>query len=121
MKDSSTSVLVRQLYERPEFRQWWRHEVVPGAEYHSDTDILGAVRRMAATVYHLVGTCRMGSDARAVVDPELRVNGVDGLRVVDASVILKITSANTNAATYMIAEKAVQIIRSGPVIASPTQ
>ena len=105
--------LVRELYRRPEFRQQWRREVVPGAEHQSDAEVLQAVRQMAGTVYHLVGTCRMGSDTRAVVDPELRVNGVDGLRVVDASVMPKITSANTNAATYMIAEKAVAMIRVG--------
>ena len=105
--------LVRELYGRPEFRQRWRREVVPGAEHQSDAEVLQAVRQMAGTVYHLVGTCRMGSDTRAVVDPELRVNGVDGLRVVDASVMPKITSANTNAATCMIAEKAAAMIRAG--------
>ncbi|MGC1427334.1 MAG: GMC family oxidoreductase N-terminal domain-containing protein [Albidovulum sp.] len=103
---------VRELYNRPEFRQRWRREVVPGAEHQSDAEVLEAVRQMAGTVYHLVGTCRMGSDTRAVVDPELRVNGVDGLRVVDASVMPKITSANTNAPTYMIAEKAAAMIRA---------
>ena len=65
---------------------------------------------MSSTVYHLVGTCRMGSDANAVVDSALRVNGVQGLRVVDASVMPKITSANTNAATLMIAEKAAALM-----------
>lgn len=103
--------LVRELYNRPEFRANWQKEIIPGAEYQSDEEVLGAIRRMAATVYHLVGTCRMGSDARSVVDPQLRVKGVEGLRVVDASVMPKITSANTNAATYMIAEKAAEIIR----------
>ena len=65
---------------------------------------------MSSTVYHLVGTYRMGSDAGAVVDRALRVNGMRGLRVVDASVMPKITSANTNAATLMIAEKAAHMI-----------
>lgn len=103
--------MVRALYNRPEFRHRWRREVIPGAEHQSDAEVLAAVRQMAGTVYHLVGTCRMGSDARAVVDPELRVNGVDGLRIVDASVMPKITSANTNAPTFMIAEKAAAMIR----------
>ena len=103
--------LVRALYNRPEFRHRWRREVIPGAEHQSDAEVLAAVRQMAGTVYHLVGTCRMGSDARAVVDPQLRVNGVEGLRVVDASVMPKITSANTNAPTFMIAEKAAALIR----------
>ena len=104
--------LVRELYNRPEFRQRWRREIVPGAEYQTDAEVLQAVRQMAGTVYHLVGTCRMGRDDRSVVDPDLRVNGVDGLRVVDASVMPRITSANTNAPTYMIADKAAAIIRA---------
>ena len=104
--------LVRELYNRPEFRQRWRREIVPGAEYQTDADVLDAVRQMAGTVYHLVGTCRMGRDDRSVVDPALRVNGVDGLRVVDASVMPRITSANTNAPTYMIADKAAAMIRA---------
>ncbi|CAN0491448.1 unnamed protein product, partial [Scytosiphon promiscuus] len=104
--------MVRELYNRPEFRQRWQREAVPGAEHQSDADLLSAVRQMAGTVYHLVGTCRMGADARAVVDPKLRVNGVDGLRVVDASIMPRITSANTNAPTYMIAEKAAAMIRA---------
>lgn len=105
--------IVREIYNRPEFRSRWQREVIAGAEHQSDADVLDAIRRMAATVYHLVGTCRMGSDDSAVVDPELRVNGVDGLRVVDASVMPKITSANTNAPTFMIAEKAAHMIRQG--------
>ena len=104
--------LVREIYNRPEFRHLLRREVIPGGEHQNDADILNAVRQIAGTVYHLVGTCRMGLDPRAVVDPELRVNGVEGLRVVDASVMPKITSANTNAPTYMIAEKAAAMIRA---------
>ncbi|MGJ8624320.1 MAG: GMC family oxidoreductase [Yoonia sp.] len=103
---------LREIYRQPAFRDLWNREVIPGDAKTTDDELMNAIRTHATTVYHLVGTCRMGSDANAVVDPELRVNGVDGLRIVDASVMPKITSANTNAATYMIAEKAAGIIRS---------
>lgn len=103
---------LREIYRQPAFRDLWKREVIPGDNNQSDDDLMNAIRAHATTVYHLVGTCRMGSDTSAVVDPELRVNGVEGLRVVDASVMPKIPSANTNAATYMIAEKAAEIIRS---------
>lgn len=103
---------LREIYRQPAFRDLWRREVIPGEDQKSDEELMNAIRTHATTVYHLVGTCRMGSDAKAVVDPELRVNGVEGLRVVDASVMPKIPSANTNAATFMIAEKAAGIIRS---------
>lgn len=102
--------IVRDIYNQPAFRDRWVNEVIPGAEHQTDVQILDAARAKASTVYHLVGTCRMGRDAGAVVDSELRVNGVDGLRVIDASVMPKITSANTNAATLMIAEKAAALI-----------
>ncbi|MEP2892743.1 GMC family oxidoreductase [Tateyamaria sp.] len=102
--------IVRDIYGQPGFRDRWSEEVIPGAAVQSDPEILDAARRMASTVYHLVGTCRMGNDTSAVVDSALRVNGVRGLRVVDASVMPKITSANTNAATLMIAEKAADMI-----------
>jgi choline dehydrogenase len=103
--------LVREIYHQPAFKPRWQREVIPGAEYQSDTEILSAIRRNANTVYHLVGTCRMGADERAVVDPQLRVNGVEGLRVIDSSVMPKIPSANTNAPTYMVAEKGAAMIR----------
>lgn len=103
---------LRDIYRQPAFRNLWKNEIIPGEANQTDAELMNAIRTHATTVYHLVGTCRMGSDATAVVDPELRVNGFDGLRVVDASVMPKITSANTNAATYMIAEKAAGIIRS---------
>ena len=102
--------VVRDIYKQPAFKDRWSEEVIPGSEIQSDAEILAAARRMSSTVYHLVGTCRMGSDANAVVDSALRVNGVQGLRVVDASVMPKITSANTNAATLMIAEKAAALM-----------
>ena len=106
--------ILREIYQQPAFRKRWSREVIPGDAFQSDEEIMNAIRANATTVYHLVGTCRMGHDDRAVVDPELRVQGVDGLRIVDASVMPKITSANTNAATYMIAEKGAAIIRGDP-------
>lgn len=86
------------------------HEVSPGIDAGSDMALLDFAARVATTVHHPVGTCRMGSDEHAVVDPELRVRGVAGLRVIDASVMPTITSGNTNAPTVMIAERAADLI-----------
>lgn len=102
--------IVRDIYNRPEFASLWKREVVPGAGVQSDAEILDACRRMSSTVYHLIGTCRMGTDENAVVDPSLRVRGIDGLRVIDASVMPTIPSANTNAAALMIGEKGAALI-----------
>lgn len=105
--------ILRQIAEQPAFRDYWDEEVVPGAAVSSKADIWNAVRSMGGTVFHAVGTCRMGADSASVVDPELRVRGVAALRVIDASVMPKITSANTNAATLMIGEKGAAMIRAG--------
>ena len=87
-------------------------EDLPGADIESDAQWLDYARSNGSTVYHCVGTCKMGADPRAVVDPALRVHGVEGLRVVDASVMPRLVSANTNATVYMIAEKAADMIKS---------
>ena len=85
-------------------------EVSPGPEVESDEALLDYAARTGATVYHPVGTCKMGRDPMAVVDERLRVHGVGGLRVVDASVMPTITSGNTAAPVMMIAEKASDMI-----------
>lgn len=97
--------VLREIAGTEPFRKHWDTEVIPGPDVKTDAQILDTIRGNASTVYHLVGTCRMGADDRAVLDPDLRVNGVEGLRVVDASVMPKITSANTNSASVMIGEK----------------
>ena len=85
-------------------------EEFPGPRVKSDDDWLAFCREAGDTVYHPVATCRMGTDARAVVDPRLRVNGVERLRVVDASVMPAVPSGNINAAVIAVAEKAADLI-----------
>ena len=102
--------VIRKIYQQDQFRDLWDQEIVPGDNVRSDDEILDAIRNVAGTVYHPVGTCKMGVDKDAVVSPSLKVYDVEGLRVVDASVMPLITSANTIAPTYMIAEKAADLI-----------
>ncbi len=102
--------LSRQLFAATPFDAARGDEIFPGAAVASDAEITAYIRRKAETVYHPVGTCRMGNDDDAVVDAELRVRGVTGLRVVDASVMPCLPGGNTNAPTVMIAEQAADFI-----------
>ncbi|MCP4379828.1 MAG: choline dehydrogenase [Hyphomicrobiales bacterium] len=102
--------LLRRLSLAESFMPYREAEIRPGDDVASDDEILAYLRRTAATMYHPVGTCRMGADDHAVVDPELKVRGVAGLRVVDASIMPSLVSGNTNAPTVMIAEKAADLI-----------
>jgi len=103
---------LRRIVAAPEFASLAGAEITPGTEVSSDERLAAYVRQNAETYFHPVGTCKMGTDELAVVDPQLRVRGVEGLRVVDASVMPSIPRANTNAATIMIAEKAADLIRA---------
>jgi choline dehydrogenase-like flavoprotein len=85
-------------------------ELSPGAQCRSDADWLAFARENGQTIYHIAGTCRMGADAASVVDPRLRLRGVAGLRVADASVMPTMVSGNIQAAVFMIAEKAADMI-----------
>jgi len=102
--------MLRDIYAQPAFRDLVDAEVLPGAAARSEPDLVDFARAQGGTVFHCVGTCRMGDDAQAVVDASLRVRGVEGLRVIDASVMPTVTSANTNAASLMIGERGARLV-----------
>ncbi len=112
--------VARELFREPALEKFIDAEVAPGPAAMSDSDLDAYIRSNAQTVYHPLGTCRMGSakDQLATVDPELRVRGVDGLRVVDASVMPDLVGGNINAAVIMIAEKAADLILGRPAPAT---
>jgi choline dehydrogenase len=103
----------RRVTHTTAFEPFRGPEIAPGAAAHSDAALIDAIRHTAETCYHPVGTCKMGQDALAVVDPTLRVHRIEGLRVVDASIMPTIVGGTTNAPTVMIAEKAAMLIKHG--------
>lgn len=102
--------ILRDIYRQRSFRDLWDVEMVPGETAQDDTSLWKFARNTGGTVFHCVGTCRMGSDEGSVLDPQLRVRGVERLRVIDASVMPQITSANTNATSLMIGERGAALV-----------
>ena len=101
----------RRIVHAESFQKYQPSELAPGTAVQSDEALVEYVRNNGSTIYHPVGTCKMGSDAMAVVDTRLKVHGVEGLRVVDASIMPTIVGGNTNAPTIMIGEKAADLIK----------
>ena len=101
----------RQIFAAPALRTFVREESLPGVHLQTDDELLDYARRNGSTCYHASCTCMMGLHPTSVVDNELRVHGIDGLRVIDASVMPAVTSTNTNAPTIMIAEKGAAMIK----------
>ena len=102
--------LARRLFAAPALKKYVVAENLPGSDVQSDDELLDYARQYGSTVFHATCTCKMGPDAMAVVDDRLRVHGLEGLRVIDASVMPTVTSTNTNAPTIMIAEKGAAMI-----------
>jgi len=102
--------LTRRIMDAPAMRRYIAREHEPGTSCANDADMLDYLRRRGGISFHPVGTCRMGNDDAAVLDERLRVHGVKGLRVVDASIMPALVSGNTNAPTIMIAEKGADMI-----------
>jgi choline dehydrogenase len=113
--------LAREIAHGAALTPWRGAELLPGEQVQSDEDCRAFLRRSTESFFHPVGTCRIGTDDLAVVDPELRVHGVDGLRVVDASVMPSPVSAPTNAAVLGIAERAAELIATGATEAAVRQ
>ena len=104
--------LAREMMRQPALKPFVLAERLPGPEVRTDEDYVAYACSHSKTDHHPAGTCRMGADAEAVVNPTLRFNGIDGLRVVDASIMPNVISSNTNAPTIMIAEKAADMIKA---------
>jgi choline dehydrogenase len=104
--------LTRRIMQTAPMQPHAPEEFLPGPSFQSDEELATAAGRIGTTIFHPVGTAKMGSDDRAVVDDRLRVHGIEGLRVIDASIMPTITSGNTNAPTLMIAEKGAAMLRA---------
>jgi choline dehydrogenase len=102
--------ITRRLMEARPLEWLDPEEIAPGPKIRSDAELLDFVAHNAETTYHPVGTCRMGNDPNAVVDDQLRVRGITGLRVADASIMPTLTSGNTNAPSIMIGEKCARMV-----------
>src|SRR6476469_5664291 len=100
----------RRMFDAPALKQYVREETLPGRDVQTDDELLDYARRNGSTTYHASCTCMMGQHPMSVVDSELRVHGIEGLRVIDTSVMPAVTSTNTNAPTIMIAEKGAAMI-----------
>jgi choline dehydrogenase len=103
--------MCRDIAARPALRHYIESEYLPGEKVQTDDELLDYARQYGGTIYHPCGTCKMGSDPMAVVDAELRVRGIDALRVADASIMPTLVSGNTNAACIMIGEKVSDLVR----------
>jgi choline dehydrogenase-like flavoprotein len=104
--------LTRRIVAQPPLQRFSPEEFLPGPEYRSEEELAAAAGNIGTTIFHPVGTAKMGQDPMAVVDDQLRVHGLSGIRIADASVMPSITSGNTNAPTLMIAEKAADMIKA---------
>ena len=103
---------VRDWFNTPPLKQYLVSETFPGPDIQSDDELLAYSREMGSTVFHATCSCKMGNDPLAVVNDRLKVHGMEGLRVIDASVMPAVTSTNTNAPTIMIAEKGADMIKA---------
>jgi choline dehydrogenase-like flavoprotein len=101
----------RKIFAQPAMAPYTVEETVPGPDIVTDEQFAEFARKAGTNVFHPVGTCKMGTDPMAVVDPRLRVHGIVGLRVIDASIMPAVTTGNTNAPTIMIGEKGAQMIK----------
>jgi choline dehydrogenase len=108
----------RRVLAHPGMQHFIESEYLPGPQVQTDDELLDYARQMGGTVFHPTSTCKMGSDAMSVVDATLQVHGLNGLRVVDASIMPTVASGNTNAPTIMIAEKAADLIRGKVALAA---